>query len=75
MSDTHRSFQSQPANNPVSLIKYRPSSTIVPDPEDEGALVMGPRGTPEGGRERGAAMIPEAGRERGATMADFALVG
>jgi len=55
---------------------YRPSSKIVPDPEDEFALVMGPRGPPEGGRERGATtMVPEAGRERGATIADFALVG
>ena len=52
---------------------------IVPDPEDEVALVMAPRGPPDGGRERGATMIPpEGGRERGATMTpgpDFAMVG
>lgn len=79
MSETHRSFQSQPENTPVSLIIYRPSSKIEPDPEDEVALVIAPRGAPEGGRERGAAMIPpDGGRERGATMTpevDFAMVG
>jgi len=63
--DTQRSFQSQPANTLVSLITYRPLSMIMPDPEDEVALIMAPRGGPEGGRERGATMTPEA---------DFAMV-